>query len=72
MVDLIKNAKSRVTPKFLALVDGSATMGSREQRMDSLGKMLSSVSDTLNQIQWIISRRDSFGIWYTLRFCSQV
>lgn len=38
VADSIENEKSRVNLKFLAWVDGSAMMGSTEQKMDSLGK----------------------------------
>lgn len=38
VADSIENEKSRVNPKFLAWVDGSAMMGSTEQKMDSLRK----------------------------------
>lgn len=71
MPDSIKNEKSRVYLKFLAWVYGSAMMGSTEQRMDSLEKMMNSILDTLNLIQCFISGRCSLGTWYTLRFYSQ-
>lgn len=38
MADSIKNEKSRMNPKFLSWLNGSAMMGSTEQKMDYLGK----------------------------------